>query len=109
LVFNTALSDLSSDIESSSLSSPALPGQLNLLPSEAVPKKPDGLRWLSSRQAVEVASKRGCSRNLSGFTKWAARHPDQCLETYGLRRLQAIRGNTTIPAFEDLRYDCQDF
>lgn len=73
--------------------------------SKTPPGKPDGKRWLSSEQAWNIAMKRGCDRSLQGFRSWSKRHPDECLENFSLRRLASIRGRTTTPAFEDLRYN----
>jgi hypothetical protein len=75
--------------------------------------KPDGKRWLSSKDAWSLAQKRGCDRNLEGFRRWAERNSNKCLELFFLRKLPSIRGRNNAPAFEDLRYsddpDCQDF
>jgi hypothetical protein len=97
------------------------PGQISIFEvidsgteSKIPPKKPDGLRWLSSEQAWEVAKRRGCARNLEGFRKWSPRNPDECLKLYGLLRLPVlVKGNSSAPAFEDVHYvreeDCPDF
>jgi hypothetical protein len=82
--------------------------------SKTPSKKPDGLKWLSSEQAWEVAKARGCERNLEGFRKWCPRKPQKCLELYGLRKLPVlVKGNSSAPAFEDVQYlqeaDCLDF
>jgi len=77
------------------------------------PSKPDGKRWLSSEQAWNIARERGCDRNLEGFRKRSKRDSDECLNLFSLRRLISIKGRSSAPAFEDLRYndhlDCQDF
>jgi hypothetical protein len=77
------------------------------------PSKPDGKRWLSSEQAWNIARERGFDRNLQGFRNWSQRHPDKCLNLFSFRRLTSIRGKSSAPAFEDLRYnqdlDCPDF
>ena len=74
--------------------------------SNTRPSRPDGLRWLSSKQAWKVAEKRGCERNLEGFRKWSKRHPEKCSESFSLRGLPVLlRGRSTDPAFEDLQYE----
>ena len=74
--------------------------------SNTPPSRPDGLRWLSSKQAWKVAEKRGCERNLEGFRKWSKRHPEKCSESFSLRGLPVLlRGRSTDPAFEDLQYE----
>ena len=93
------------------------PDQMDLFssPSQAIesvtksntrPSRPDGLRWLSSEQAWEVAKKRGCKRNLEGFRKWSKRHPEKCSESFFLRGLPVLlRGRNTDSAFEDLLHE----
>ena len=75
--------------------------------------KPDGKRWLSSKDAWSLAQKRGCERNLPGFKRWSERNPDKCIQVFSLRRLLSIRGTSAAPTFEDLLCsddpDCQDF
>jgi hypothetical protein len=44
-------------------------------------------------------------RNLEGFRKWSKRHPEQCSKEFSLFRLPTLRGRTSAPAFQDLRYD----
>jgi hypothetical protein len=107
------------DSETNSNHEDVVPGQLKIFgvidsvsESKKPPKKPDGLRWLSSKGAWEIAQKRGCARNLEGFRKWSARHPEECLVQYGLSRLPTMPGNSTIPAYEDTwheKSDCPDF
>jgi hypothetical protein len=81
--------------------------------SNSPPKKPDELRWLSSKRAHQVAVERGCSRNLEGFRKWANRNSDKCLQEYSLRKLPSpVKGDSSAPAFEDVQYprgddDCE--
>ena len=86
----------------------SLPPQTNesVTESKTRPSRPDGLRWLSSEQAWEVAQKRGCERNLEGFRKWSKRHPEKCCEVFSLLRLPVLlKGRSTDPAFEDLLYE----
>ena len=73
--------------------------------SKNPPNKPDGGRWLSSKQAHRIAVERGCERTLHGFTTRARREPEECLQIYALRRLPPlVKGNTSVPAFEDVRH-----
>jgi hypothetical protein len=73
--------------------------------SNSPPKKPDELRWLSSKRAHQVAVERGCLRSLEGFRKWANRNSDKCLQDYSLRKLPSlVKGDSSAPAFEDVQY-----
>lgn len=89
------------------------PGQLSFLGDEESkspcetgepPLDADGGRWLTSRQAYKEAALRGCSRNEEGFKKWSAKHPDQCLKDFQLRRLKNLTSRNTAPSFEDMKY-----
>jgi hypothetical protein len=83
----------------------SLPLLESVTDSNIPPKKPDELRWLSSRRAHQVAVERGCSRSLEGFRKWANRNSDKCFQDYSLRKLPSpVKGDSSAPAFEDVQY-----
>jgi hypothetical protein len=73
--------------------------------SNTPPKKPDELRWLSSRRAHQVAVERGYLLTSGGFRAWANRNSDKCLQDYSLRRLPSLlAGDNSVPTFEDVQY-----
>lgn len=65
------------------------------------PARADGGRWLTTAQAFDRAVSRGCQRNLNGFKGWSQRSPEECLEEYGLRRLDHKSNSRTAPGYED--------
>lgn len=102
------------EIENSSI---AVPGQLSLLSSESrsnsegsllQPKQADGERWLTSKQAYEVAQTRGYSVSYGTFREWAREKSGECLKLYSLRRLESVTSVKGTPVFEDLTSG-QDF
>jgi hypothetical protein len=105
-IFSYLSRSLDSETDSTAPNSEAsFPLLESVTDSNIPPKKPDELRWLSSRRAHQVAVERGCLRNLEGFRKWAKRNSDKCLQDYSLRRLPSLlTGDNSAPAFEDVQY-----
>lgn len=75
---------------------------------DEVPNVANGERWLTTKQAFELAGKRGCNRNLNGFKGWSRRSPGKCLELYGLRKLEHHSNSRKAPGYEDTRWESFD-
>lgn len=70
--------------------------------SDAPPSKADGQRWLTKKEAYEIVVSLGWDKTPDRLMRWAKEKPTECLSTYGLRRIDAVRGSRAAPAFEDV-------
>ena len=82
----------------------ATPRQKPLPTTEGQNKRADGKRWLTTKQAWEVAQSRESDRSFNAFRSWSKREPEECLRLFGLRYLAHGKKSNVLASFEDVQF-----